>query len=438
MLITEAEAGSNLAGLKTTARKNKDGTYSLSGNKIFISGGDHDLTGNIIHMVLARTEGAPGGSRGVSLFIVPKILLDGNGEMAAQNDIVCTGIEKKMGLHGSPTCSMALGSEGNCIGTLVGEENQGLAIMFLMMNKARLMVGSQGHACASAAYLYALEYAKERIQGPLISNPGNGNVAIIQHPDIRRMLITMKAYTEGCRSLLCYVADLGDRKNLDAAGLSKTECQDLIDILIPIAKAYVTDRSVEVCNLAVQVLGGCGYTKEFPVEQCLRDVRVTSIYEGTNGIQAIDLLGRKMTMAGGRLFRTLAGEIAKTIENAKECGHLDKEGSMLAMVLHKLGQTAEQIMPTRDDYNPLVSFSYASQFLDALGDVVMAWMLLWRSSIAQNRLKDELGQKQTGFYTAQQKTAQFFFNTLLPVTLGKIEAIQNYDGAAIEIPDNAF
>ncbi len=437
MLLTEAESGSNLGDLTTIARKNPDGTYLLSGSKVFISGGDHDMTDNIIHLVLARVEGAPEGSRGISLFIAPKIIIDDSGKPIERNDIVCTGIEEKMGLHGSPTCTMALGSSGRCVATLVGEENKGLAIMFLMMNKARLMVGSQGLALASSAYLNALNYAGSRIQGSLVSNPGKKNIAIIHHPDVRRMLITMKAYTEGCRSLLCYIANLEDQKKINSTP-GKRNLQDLIDILIPVAKAYVTDRAVDVCNMAVQVYGGYGYTGEFPVEQLLRDVRITTIYEGTNGIQAIDLLGRKLPADNRRLFHTLIKEIEKTIETCSGIEPLSYERSVLIQTLEKLDQVVDRILMSDSEQALLTSYSLASQLLDVFGDVVMAWMLLWRGEISHNCLLENPNRKKIEFYKGQLKTVQFFFNTILPVTSGKMDAIQNFNGAAIEIPDTAF
>jgi alkylation response protein AidB-like acyl-CoA dehydrogenase len=438
MLLTEAESGSNLGDLTATAKQNEDGTWHLSGSKVFISGGDHDMTENIVHLVLARIEGAPQGSRGISLFLAPKILVDDNGGFIGPNDIACTGIEEKMGLHGSPTCTMSLGSKDGCVAELVGEPNKGLAIMFQMMNKARLMVGSQGLACASSAYLYAVDYARNRIQGFSISEPSKGQVAIIRHPDIRRMLITMKAYIEGCRSLLCYIANLEDRKKINDPKLSKTECQDLIDILIPVAKSYVTDRAVEVCNMAVQIFGGYGYTREYPVEQLLRDVRITTIYEGTNGIQAMDLLSRKLPMADGRLFKTLIKEIEKTIESSSGMQQLTDGQSMLILALEKLTQTAERIRLSDEKKDQLVSYSFASLFLDVFGDVIMAWMLLWRGTIAQKRLQEKLKKKQIEFYAGQLKTAHYFFSVILPVTFGKMEAIQNLGGAAIEISDTAF
>ncbi len=303
MLLTEPAAGSDVGALTTTATPNPDGTYSITGNKIFISGGEHDLASNIIHPVLARIEGAPAGTAGISLFLVPKIWVNDDGSLGEPNDIVCTGIEEKMGIHGNPTASMALGSKGKCRGILLGEANKGMRAMFLMMNDARLMVGNQGLACASAAYLYALNYARTRIQGRHLlkmTDKDAPGVPIIQHPDVRRMLMTMKIYVESLRSLSYFIAFCIDGIATSSDPEEKKRLQGIIDFLIPIAKAYTTDRSFDVCSLAVQVYGGYGYIREYPVEQLLRDCRITPIYEGTNGIQAMDLFGRKLGQNGGR------------------------------------------------------------------------------------------------------------------------------------------
>lgn len=438
MLLTEAESGSNLGDLTTLAVKNEDGTYRLSGNKIFISGGDQDMTENIVHLVLARIEGAPGGSRGLSLFIAPKIRVAEDGRLSEPNDIVCTGIEEKMGLHGSPTCSMALGSRGACMATLIGEENKGLSIMFLMMNKARLMVGSQGLACASSAYLHALAYARTRIQGTLPGGSGKTGVAIIHHPDIRRMLLTMKMYTEGMRSLLCYVAHLEDKKSLKENTGDRVRYQNLIDILIPVAKGYVTDRAVDLCNTAIQIFGGYGYTREFPVEQLLRDVRVTTIYEGTNGIQAMDLLDRKLFTKKSQLFKELMDEIGKTMDRAKRTPSLTQMTQTLEKTLICLGQVVEKLDPAAREQQSLLSHAFATPFLEVMGDVIMAWMLLWRATIARDRLEKKIRNKEHDFYTGQLKSAQFFIGSILPVTHGKMMSIINFDGAAMEISDTSF
>jgi hypothetical protein len=445
MALTEPEAGSNLGDLQTVAVKNPDGTYCLTGTKIFISGGDQDITDNIIHLVLARCENAPAGSRGISLFVVPKIHVNEDGSLGAANDIVCTGIEEKMGLHGSPTCTLSLGSRGRCVGTLVGEANKGLSMMFVMMNMARLMVGAQALGCASSAYLHALEYAKTRVQGPLPADSDRTAVPIIGQPDVRRMLLTMKSYTQGMRSLLCYIGLLEDLKAVAKEEAEKTRCRDLIDILIPVGKGYVTDRAVAVCNEAIQVFGGYGYTAEFPVEQIFRDVRVTAIYEGTNGIQAMDLAGRKLFLHDGRLFDRLIKEIRATLDRGKPVAGLAPEVRAVETAVSELADTAAAMKAALSDSDRvLTGYAAAWPFLESLGDVVMAWMLVWRALIAQEKLaageKPAAGAsaRDTDFYDGQVQSARFFIGTILPVTLGKLTAVSRMCPAAVEIKNSSF
>jgi len=438
MSITEPESGSDLSDIVTTAVKKKDGTYRITGNKIFISGGDQDITDNIIHLVLARIEGDPEGSQGLSLFLAPKILINDDGSFGEDNDIICTGIEEKMGLHGSPTCSMAFGSKTECLATLLGEKNKGLSAMFLMMNHARLMVGAQGLAAASSAYLNALNYAQSRIQGALLADQNKKSVPIINHPDIRRMLLTMKMYTEGMRSLLCYIANMEDKKKLSTIDREKEKYQNLIDVLIPIGKGYVTDRAIDVCNMAVQIFGGYGYTSEFPVEQILRDVRVTTIYEGTNGIQAMDLLGRKLAMKKNLLFLTLMDEIEDTIADAKKDNLANILTNGVENAVNKLKRVAMHIDSSARGEAVLRAYSFASLFLEVTGDVTMAWMLLWRAMVAEKKLKNGPPRKDVDFYEGQLKSAEFFIKSFIPITLGKMDSIMNLCGAAIEISENSF
>ena len=268
MLLTEPGAGSDVGALTTTAKRNDDGTFSITGEKIFISGGEHDLTENIIHPVLARIEGAPEGTKGISLFLVPKFLVNEDGSLGEFNDVVCTGIEHKLGIHGNSTCSLALGSNGNCVGTLLGEENKGMRAMFVMMNEARLLVGFQGFACATASYMYAVNYAKQRIQGKNLMdmmNPDAKAVPIIQHPDVRRQLLKMKVLVEGMRSILYYVNYCADMASIGKDEEERAKYQGLVEVLTPIAKGYVTDRAFEVCSQGMQVYGGYGFIEEYPM-----------------------------------------------------------------------------------------------------------------------------------------------------------------------------
>ncbi len=411
MLLTEPEAGSDVGALTTSAVKNEDGTYSITGNKIFISSGEHDMAENIIHPVLARIEGAPEGTKGISMFLVPKVRVNDDGSLGEPNDVVCTGIEDKMGIHGNTTCSLSLGSKGNCRGTLLGEENKGMRAMFQMMNEARLLVGLQGMACGSSAYMYAVNYARERVQGRHLLKSFEQDapsVPIIQHPDIRRMLLTMKTYVEGMRSLLYYVANCADRIQVSDKQEDKAKYQGLIDVLIPVAKGYVTDKAFEVCNLGVQVYGGYGYIKEYPMEQLLRDCRITQIYEGTNGIQAMDLLGRKLGMNQGKPIMDLLGEIQAVITEAKLISNLEKPAEKLEAAVNKLGEVALHLGKTAMSPEVMTAFAHAYSFMEVFGDVVFAWLLLWRASIAAQNLENGDRKKDVAFYEGQIKSVEFF------------------------------
>jgi hypothetical protein len=441
MLLTESEAGSDVGALTTTAVKNEDGTYSITGNKIFISAGEHDLAENIIHPVLARIEGAPEGTKGISLFLVPKIWVHDDGSLGEPNDVACTAVEEKMGIHGNATCALSLGSKGNCRGTLLGEENKGMRAMFLMMNEARLLVGLQGLASASAAYMYAVNYARERIQGRHLSQVEEKDapsVPIIQHPDIRRMLMTMKVYVEGMRSLLYYIGMCGDHAAISDNEEQKAKLDGLVDLLIPIAKGYVTDRALDVCNLAIQIYGGYGYIKEYPVEQLLRDCRITPIYEGTNGIQAMDLLGRKLGMKQGKPIMDLLAEIQKTIAEARSIDGLGQCADKLEAAVNKLGEVAMHMGKTALSPEFMTAFVFAYPFMEVAGDVVFSWLLLWRAVIAAQKLQKGVKKKDRVFYEGQLKSVEYFNHSILPATLGKMDAILGGNSAAVDIEEDAF
>ncbi len=441
MLLTEPEAGSDVGALTTTATRNEDGTYSISGSKIFISSGDHDLVENIIHPVLARIEGAPEGTKGISLFLVPKIWVNDDGSLGEPNDVVCTGAEEKMGIHGNSTCSLTLGGKGSCRGMLLGEENKGMRAMFLMMNEARLLVGLQSLSCASASYLNAVNYARERVQGKnLLSfmDKEAPSVPIIQHPDIRRQLLTMKAYVEGMRSLLYYVAYCDDMIEISDDDAEKAKYKGLVDILIPIAKGYVTDHAYDVCNIGMQVYGGYGYIKEYPQEQLVRDCRITMIYEGTNGIQAMDLLGRKLGMNEGKPIMDLLGEVQSVIAMAKAIPSLTGLAERLTETVNKLGEVAMHMGKTAMSEKALDAFAFAYPFMEVMGDVAMAWMLLWRASIAAKRLEEGAKKKDQAFYEGQTRSAEFFIHSILPTSMGKMNAILNCNDAITRISEDAF
>ena len=440
MLLTEPEAGSDVGALTTKAVKNEDGTYSITGNKIFISSGDNDLVDNIIHPVLARTEGAPAGTSGISLFLVPKIRVNKDGSLGESNDVVCTGIEEKMGIHGSPTCSLTLGGKGQCQGTLLGTENKGMSAMFVMMNDARLFVGMQGFSCASASYLNALSYARERVQGRHLTATSKDapSVPIIQHPDIRRTLLSMKSYTEGMRSIIFYVGYLEDMIKVSQDENQKARYQGLIDVLIPISKGYITERAFEVCSQGVQIFGGYGYTKEYPQEQLLRDCKITHIYEGTNGIQAMDLMGRKLSMNDGQCFNDLLAEVEKTMQTAGELESLKGLVVSMEQTVARLKEVALSVGKSSRSEKMMGTYANAQLFLDVTGDTIMAWMLLWRAVEATQKLEQSPKKKDIEFYNGQLKSAQYFIQNILPVSKGKMDVILAYDTAALDISEAAF
>ena len=441
MLLTEPGAGSDVGALTTTAVKNADGTYAISGNKIFITAGDHDLTDNIIHAVLARIEGAPSGTRGISLFIVPKIRVNDDGSLGEPNDVSCIGIEEKMGLHGSATCSLTLGGKGGCRGILLGQENQGMKVMFHMMNEARLGVGMQAMAHASAAYLYAMEYARRRHQGrapeKLLDNEAP-QAPIIQHPDVRRMLLWMKAYVEGMRSFCYFVVNSLEMAELDASEEERQMHQDLVDLLTPVLKTYNSEYGFKVCVTAIQVFGGYGYTREYPVEQLARDCKIASIYEGTDGIQAMDLLVRKLGMKKGTVFLSFIEQIQKVIRSAQTNRQLKELADEMEPVVDQLKKTATHIGRAAMSTEFKTALAHSVPFLEVMGDVVMAWMLLWRAVSAGRKMEDGAKNKDLMFYEGQIKSAEFFIQGELPVTMGKMQAILRGTKAAVQIPEAAF
>jgi hypothetical protein len=441
MLLTEPQAGSDVGALTTTAVRNPDGTFALTGAKIFITNGEHDLAENIVHPVLARIEGDPPGTKGISLFLVPKYLPRADGSLGERNDIVCTGVEEKHGIHASATCSMALGSQGRCIGYLLGEERQGMKIMFHMINGARMSTGLQAMAYASAAYLLALGYARERVQGRDLenfANPAAPSVPIIRHPDVRRNLLWMKALVEGMRSFFYYMTRLNTLSKSAPDAAAREPCGDLFSMLTPIVKEYMAFRGHEVCVQAIQVHGGVGYTKDYLVEQYARDCKITTIYEGTSGIQAMDFLARKIGMKKGTVFLRLLAEMQATAESAQAVEGLKPLGEALARAAARLGEVALSIGARAMTPQFKTAFAHSLPFLHAAGDVIVAWMLLWRAAVAAQRLGSAMSAKERAFYEGQIKTAEFYIRTELPITMGRMAAVADGCAAALEIADEGF
>lgn len=433
MCLTEPDAGSDLAGLQTTAYRDGD-HFRIKGNKIFISWGDHDLTENIIHLVLARIHDAPAGVRGISLFVVPKIRVDAQGGLAAANDVVCTGIEAKLGLHASPTAALTFGGRDQCIGYLCGEENQGLAQMFQMMNSARISTGVSGMALAGTAYQNALAYTKQRLQGRDVAGRKSGAVPIIDHPDIRRMLLWMKAMVDGMRSMIYAGAFWFNLGRELPPGRERDHYQNLVDFMTPIIKAYCSDMGFRVCETAMQCLGGYGYCKDYPIEQYLRDAKIMSLYEGTNGIQSMDLMGRKMTVQSGACLAAFRREIEDFCAENRLNEEVGDRVRALAGVLERLWEAVE-IMLQRKASDPLLWASSTYPALVAFGEVTITWRLLDMARIAQALIHKG---RRSDFYQGKLYQAQYFVDTTLPHTLATIETCLRPGREVTEMPINGF
>jgi alkylation response protein AidB-like acyl-CoA dehydrogenase len=434
MCLTEPDAGSNLANIRTAAYPEGD-AYKIKGSKIFISWGDHDLTENIVHLVLARMEGAPEGVRGISLFIVPKVKVDPDGSLGKSNDVLCERVEEKLGLHASPTCELNFGGHDDCIGFLCGEANQGLSQMFQMMNANRINSGVSGMSLASTAYLNALAYAKARVQGQDVAGRKPGSVPVIDHPDVRRMLLWMKAMVDGMRSMIYTGAFWSDLAwELPGGSEEQRHYQNLLDFITPIIKAYCSHMGFMVCETALQCLGGYGYTKDYPIEQYLRDAKIMSLYEGTNGIQSLDLMGRKMRAGHGALFNAYREELERFCVNHEDHPGLGKEVQTLHKAVKKLTEVALQ-MAERMKSDPLQWASYTFPALMCFGDVTVAWRLLDLAIIAKQIMDEGRGN---AFYAGKVMQASYFAGTMLPLTMVRLDICVRRGREIVEMPNEAF
>lgn len=414
MCLTEPHCGTDLGLIKTKAVPNSDGSFAITGTKIFISAGEHDLTSNIIHLVLAKLPDAPEGVKGISLFVVPKFMPKDNGDVGARNGVACGSIEHKMGIKGSATCVMNF---DGATGWLVGEPHKGMRAMFTMMNTARLGVGMQGLGIAEVAYQNALNYAKERLQMRALTGPAEPQKPadpIIVHPDVRRMLMTGKAVTEGCRALAYWAGmhlDIAER-HPDPA--QREAADDLVALLTPIVKAYQTDMGFEIANMAVQVYGGHGYIWEHGVEQYVRDARISLLYEGTNGIQAMDLVGRKMSANYGRYLRRFFHPVGQFIEENQADPAMQDFVFPLAKAFAKL-QQATAMVAQKGLKNPNEAGAAASDYLRMFALVALAYMWARMAKAATEKLAAGAGDKAE-FYDSKLKTARFFYDRILPET----------------------
>ncbi len=449
MCLTEPGAGSEVGALKTKATPNPDGTYSIVGNKTFITSGEHDLSENIIHMVLARIEGDPPGTKGISIFIVPKFLPKADGTPGAPNDLYCAGIEEKMGIHGSPTTSLVFGDNGKCVGWMLGERMKGMKIMFMMMNEERMFVGLQGLSTSSAAYLHAVKYAKERVQGihyTKMQEKDSKGVPIIQHPDVRRMLTRMKAYVEGMRGLQYYMGYCIDSVET-TEGAEKDRWQGLLDLLIPICKGYETDMVWDITGQAIQVYGGYGFTRDYPVEQYARDCKIASLYEGTNGIQAMDFTFRKMLLNGLVNFAFFKEEVKKVTDAADKVADLKPYAAAVKEAMAGMEDAVAFQQGLLGKGKMGVIFGNAVPLMELMGDLVIGWQLLWQMNIAYPKLGGlkgaDLAKKvedsvETAFYAGKVNAAKFYIGNILPRTKGKVAQLKSEEDAYLEIADQSF
>ncbi|PJI47284.1 MAG: acyl-CoA dehydrogenase [Pseudomonas sp.] len=437
MNLTEPQAGSDLAAVRSRAEPAGDGTYRVHGQKIFITYGEHDLTENIVHLVLARVPGAPEGVKGISLFVVPKFLVQPDGSLGARNDVRCVSLEHKLGIHGSPTAVLAFGDNEGAVGWLVGEENRGLEYMFIMMNAARYSVGIEGVGLAERAYQRAVGYARERIQGTEAGTGSRDKVAIIRHPDVRRMLLSMKSRGEAMRALACEVATAMDCAERGADGEQRRQEQAFVDLMIPVVKAWCTENAVDIASLGVQIHGGMGFIEETGAAQHLRDARITTIYEGTTGIQAGDLIGRKIARDGGQA-------IARLVERMRdvELSLLLADSPELAAIASRLGeaigalqQAVEHIVVNFDGQMRQVSVG-AVPFLELLGLVAGGWQLARSALVAQRQLA--AGSSEIGFYQAKLHTARFYAEHLLPRTGSLAHALVHGGDSPLAMADEQF
>jgi alkylation response protein AidB-like acyl-CoA dehydrogenase len=447
MCLTEPQAGSDVGLAKTTAVRNADGSYSIKGTKIFISSGDHDLCENIVHLVLARVDGAPAGTKGLTLFIVPKFKTSADGSLGAPNDVQVANIEHKMGINGSATCVLNFGDEGTCQGWPVGGEtklNQGMPQMFKLMNSARIAVGIQGFSVASSAYLNALDYAKDRKQGASMlqwKDASAPRVAIIEHADVRRMLLDMKARVEGIRALAVSLAHHTDcakvAKGKDERAFAYHMGQ--VDLLVPLVKAYGTDQAFRICETAIQTFGGVGYTKDYPVEQYCRDAKIFSIYEGTNHIQAMDLVGRKLGQAGGANMQAFLGDVAAFVQKHSGDPTIGPAVKSLATAQEALGGSAMRFLQWfqtgKADLVPL----QANRFLEMMSETTVGWLLLRGAAIAVEKKKTvAAGHPDAAFYDGKVAAALYYARNVLPTVELKAKLMGDEDKSPIEIPDAGF
>ncbi|RFF27266.1 MULTISPECIES: acyl-CoA dehydrogenase [unclassified Wenzhouxiangella] len=437
MALTEPQAGSSLADLTTSATPTEDGHYLIRGAKLYISGGEHELADNIIHLVLARIKGAPASVKGISMFIVPKYRLDGEGNPAERNGISLAGLIHKLGYRSTTSTALSFGDDAPCYGYLVGEPHQGLKYMFQMMNEARLGVGFGAAAIGYRGYLHSLDYARERLQGrpPSNKDPASPPVALIEHADVRRMLLAQKAWVEGALALCLYGARLVDDSQTHPEREERERARQLLDLLTPVIKAWPSEYGTRANDLAIQVHGGAGYTREYPVEQCWRDNRLNPIHEGTNGIQALDLLGRKVWQEKGLelLLGAIQAEMAAAAD--KQC---QQWAQSLGETIERVGEVTRRLGRALGEEGPDDALANASVYLHLFGHVVVAWMWLRQANVAVARLDADIGRADRNFYLGKIQAARYFFHWELPGIGRDLEILDRMDDTCLAMKDEWF
>ena len=436
MNLTEPQAGSDLALVRTRAEPQPDGTYRVFGTKIFITYGEHDMADNIVHLVLARVQGAPEGVKGISLFVVPKFMVGKDGALGDRNDVYCVSIEHKMGIKASPTAVLQFGDHGGAVGYLVGEENRGLEYMFIMMNAARYAVGVQGIAVSDRAYQKAVAYAKERVQSRPVDGSVKGSATIIHHPDVRRMLMTMRALTEGCRAMATAAAAAYDAAHHHPDAAVREQNQAFYEFMVPLVKGYSTESSLEVTNLGVQVHGGMGFIEETGAAQYYRDAKILTIYEGTTAIQANDLVGRKTTRDGGQAAKAIAAQVEKTEQALAASGSADAKA--VADHLAEARQAFLDVvgfMVENGKADPNAAYAGSVPYLMLTGNLVAGWQLGRSLLAAEQALK--AGQDKA-FMQAKIATARFYAEHILTRARATRDAIVGGAQSVMALPMDAF
>jgi alkylation response protein AidB-like acyl-CoA dehydrogenase len=438
MCLSEPQAGSSLSDIRTRAERQPDGTWRLYGNKMWISGGDHELSENIVHLVLARAKGAPPGVKGISLFLCPRWRVNDDGSLGARNDVRLGGLNHKMGFRGTVNCVLNFGERDGAVAELVGEENRGLACMFHMMNEARIGVGLGAVALGYTGYLHALDYARQRPQGRHAQgkDPTSPQVRIVEHADVRRMLLAQKTYVEGGLALCLHCAMLVDEQRVTTDDARRRELGLLLDLLTPIAKAWPAQWCLAANDLAIQVHGGYGYTRDYAVEQFYRDNRLNPIHEGTNGIQALDLLGRKVTLEGGAALKAIGREMMATVTEARATTNADLHAwaDALATAADDLGETT-CFLHSVDDLD--LTLANAHVYLEAAGHIVVAWLWLKQAVVAHAALA-KAGAGDQAFYRGKLQAARYFFGWELPKTGPQHALLRRLDATTLEMRNEWF